>query len=41
MDNYIEELESYLSPLTHGECPDVIQFYTEYLRDSGLTAYQY
>ncbi|RXI20922.1 DUF1700 domain-containing protein [Pediococcus pentosaceus] len=40
MNNYIEGLESYLSPLTHSERSDVIQFYTEYLQDSGLTTYQ-
>jgi uncharacterized membrane protein len=40
MNDYIEELRSYLSPLTNAERFDVIQFYTEYLQDSELATYQ-
>ena len=40
MNDYIEELESHLSPLTRAERSDVIEFYSEYLQDSGLVNYQ-
>lgn len=40
MNDYIEELESHLSPLTRAERSDVIEFYSEYLQDSGLVSYQ-
>lgn len=40
MNDYIDELKTYLSPLTEEEQNEVLEFYSEYLEDSHLTTYK-
>lgn len=40
MNEFVDELKTYLSPLTAEEQADVLQFYLEYLEDSNLTTYK-